>query len=110
MNCPECEHEFGYLHLTNLEKVGKLTEFYCPNCNQKLNNRPIKEITNKADVYIYGGLATFVLLLLVNFLVFGDTVNDIVGYLLIIVGGSSCLLGYLHYHKLDTKIYYEKVV
>jgi uncharacterized paraquat-inducible protein A len=109
MNCPECEHEFGYLHLTNLEKVGKLTEFYCPNCNQKLNNRPIKEITNKASLYIYGGLTLFVLLLLVNFLVFGDTVNIIVRYLLIIVGVSICLLGYRQYHKLDSKIYYEKV-
>jgi DNA-directed RNA polymerase subunit RPC12/RpoP len=110
MNCPECNHEFGYLHLDKLEQVGKLTEFECPNCGQRLNNRPIKEITQKANWYIYGGLTLFVLLLLINYLIYDDQVKGIIKYLLIFVGSASCLLGYLQYGKLDRKINYEKVV
>ena len=110
MNCPECEHEFGYLHIDKREQVGKLTEFNCPNCNQKLNNRPILEITQKADWYIYGGGALFIFLLLHSYLIYGNLINGIMGYLLIFVGVASCLLGYYQYGKLDRKIYYEKVV
>ncbi|MFY8273081.1 hypothetical protein AAEU32_03005 [Pseudoalteromonas sp. SSDWG2] len=109
MNCPECHHEFGYLHLDKLEKVGKLTEFNCPNCSQKLNNRPIKEITQKASWLIYGGLILFLSLLLVNYLVYGDQINSIIKYLLLFVGVGSCLLGYIHYGKLNKKLNYEKV-
>ncbi|TMO84185.1 hypothetical protein [Pseudoalteromonas spongiae] len=109
MNCPDCNHEFGYLHLDKLEKVGKLTEFNCPKCAQRLNNRPIKDITHKASWYIYGGLTLLLTLLLINYLLYGEQINNIIKYLLLIVGVSSCLLGYMQYGKLNKMLFYEKV-
>ena len=109
IKCPSCKESFGYLKLETLSKVGNHLEFNCPSCQIKLNDIPVKKVSNLMTIYFVG--AAIFLMLGVCFENY--IANTILGIpsVYITIGGTLTLMvfGYLKMKKLDVGTYYGEV-
>lgn len=108
MKCPSCSHNFGYLKL-ELEKVKNLVEFDCPNCNTRLNNRPVKALTTKGGVYLHGSVILSALVLITDSIINdGEALSKIAVYLCLAITGLGGGYGLYQFKKIDGNLEYEK--
>jgi DNA-directed RNA polymerase subunit RPC12/RpoP len=105
MKCPECEEDFGYLHLTDRVKTKDYTKFKCPNCSVKLNNMSLLKISKRQDFFIYGGLVVLIFVLAVESIFFEGAMSTLSVVIILTICPISILLGYLEMRKIDSSYY-----
>ena len=106
MKCPNCEEEFGYLHLEEKVKEGDHYLFSCPHCSCHLSSAPISRSSRKQMVlFVSAGVLLLVIVAGIDMLNVGVKFGIIATWIGVSLSGLLLLIGYLEVRRFSSLSY-----